>query len=35
MNNIRIADRMVTIRSTMTEENEEEMKALADALLAK
>lgn len=35
MKNIRIADPMVTIRSTMTEENEEEMKALADALLAK
>ena len=34
MKNIRIADPMVTIRSTMTEENEEEMKALADALLA-
>ena len=35
MKNIRIADPMVTIRSTMTKENEEEMKALADALLAK
>ena len=35
MKNIRIADPMVTIRSTMTEENEDEMKALADALLAK
>lgn len=35
MKNIQIADPMVTIRSTMTEENEEEMKALADALLAK
>ena len=35
MKNIRIADPMITIRSTMTKENEEEMKALADALLAK
>ena len=35
MKNIRIADPMVTSRSTMTKENEEEMKALADALLAK
>ena len=35
MKNIRIADPMVTIRSTMTKENEEEMKALADALLTK